>query len=132
MSELDKLIKKQHENPEKTELQKLLETCVVPESKKFPTATNGDGMHFDPDLVQRRNNHEFGSIIIDDNFGAKDLLKKILPQSHHVDIRVRLNGQYYWFEGDFLKEIFKKVSFNRIEHDITATLDDHKERGDHE
>ena len=63
----------------------------------------------------------------DDNFGAKQLLKDIAPQAHMIDIRVRLNGEYYWFEGDFLKQILPHVHFNRIEKDISATLEGHKQ-----
>lgn len=66
-------------------------------------------------------------IVVDDIFGCQQLIKNVLPQSHFVDIRIRLNGQYYWFEGDFLKQILKHVEFNRIEHDIDCNLENHKE-----
>ena len=50
-----------------------------------------------------------------DNFGTKQLLKDILPEAHLVDIRVRLNGKNYWFEGDFLYDLFKNVTFKNEE-----------------
>lgn len=66
-------------------------------------------------------------LCVDDLFGANQLLKDIAPQSHTIDIRVRLNGKYYWFEGDFLKQILPSVKFKRIEHNTQTTLDDHRE-----
>jgi len=66
----------------------------------------------------------------DDNFGSNQLLKDIAPQSHMIDIRVRLNGKYYWFEGDFLKYIFPFIRFNQIDNDgIKSTLESHEEVG---
>lgn len=64
---------------------------------------------------------------INDNFGCQQLMKDIFPHSHFIDIRIRFNGKYYWFEGDFLKEIFKHVEFKRIEHDIDCNLESHAE-----
>ena len=64
---------------------------------------------------------------IDDNFGANQLLKDVVPQTHYIDIRIRLNGEYYWFEGNFLKQVLPHVQFNRIDHDISATLADCKQ-----
>ena len=67
-------------------------------------------------------------ISCDDNFGSKQLLKDVAPHCHMIDIRIRLNGKYYWFEGDFLKQIFPHVHFNQIDNDgIKATLDSHEE-----
>lgn len=67
-------------------------------------------------------------IDVDDNFGSIQLLKDIAPQSHFIDIRVRLNGKYYWFEGNFLKHIFPFINFNRIDNDgMTAKLEHHEE-----
>ena len=65
-------------------------------------------------------------ITINDNFGSNQILKDIAPQSHMIDIRVRYNGAYYWFEGDFLKHVLKNVNFNQIDNDgIKATLKSH-------
>jgi hypothetical protein len=64
---------------------------------------------------------------IDDNFGANQLLKDIIPQSHIIDIRVRMDGKYYWFEGDFLKQVLPNVEFIRIEKDTQSKLEDHAE-----
>jgi hypothetical protein len=66
-------------------------------------------------------------MVLNDNFGCQQKLKDILPQSHFIDIRVRLNGKYYWFEGGFLKHIFKHVSFKRVETDADCKLNDHEE-----
>lgn len=68
-------------------------------------------------------------IDIDDNFGCNQLLKDIAPHSHFIDIRVRFNGKYYWFEGNFLKHVFPFVNFKRIDNDgITSTLESHEEK----
>lgn len=32
-------------------------------------------------------------------------IKKLLPIAHFIDIRIRINGEWKTFEGDFLKEI---------------------------
>ena len=37
-------------------------------------------------------------------------LKKLLPYSHYVDFRVRNNGEYLFFEADFIKQIFAQVN----------------------
>jgi hypothetical protein len=67
-------------------------------------------------------------ITIDDNFGSNQLLKDIAPQSHMIDIRVRFNGKYYWFEGDFLKSVFPHIQFNQIDNDgIKADLEGHEQ-----
>ena len=60
---------------------------------------------------------------IDDVFGYNQLLKDLAPQTHMIDIRVRLNGKYYWFEGDFLKSILPHVDFKRIEKDTIPNLE---------
>ncbi len=58
--------------------------------------------------------HPLNAVVsCDDWTGSKSLLKKVLPQSHFVDIRVRLNGKYYWFEGDFLKQIMPYVKIKQ-------------------
>ena len=69
-------------------------------------------------------------VICDDNFGNQQLLKDIAPHCHMIDIRVRLNGKYYWFEGDFLKRIFPFVRFNQIDNGIKTKLENHEERTD--
>jgi len=70
-------------------------------------------------------------IKLDDNFGSLQILKDILPTSHFIDIRVRLDGKYYWFEGDFLKSVFKGIDIKPIDNDgIKATLESHKEASD--
>lgn len=66
-------------------------------------------------------------LIIDDAFGANQILKDMAPHTHYIDIRIRLNGEYYWFEGDFLKHVLPHVTFKRLDHEITATLEGHKE-----
>jgi hypothetical protein len=70
---------------------------------------------------------EFDLMRIDDNFGCQQLLKSLLPQCHMIDIRIRLDGKYYWFEGDYLKDILKHVAYNRIEKDIDCELKHHEE-----
>lgn len=68
------------------------------------------------------------SITVDDNFGSQQLLKDIIGQSHMVDIRVRLDGQYYWFEGDYLKQILPHVEYNQTDNDaIKTTLEGHRQ-----
>lgn len=52
-----------------------------------------------------------GKIKCYDDFGANQLLKEISNNAHYIDIRVRLNGKFYWFEGDFLKRILQEVDF---------------------
>jgi hypothetical protein len=66
-------------------------------------------------------------IKIDDNFGSNQILKDIASQTHMIDIRVRMDGKYYWFEGNFLKHVLPYVTFNRLEHDISATLKGHEQ-----
>jgi len=46
-----------------------------------------------------------------DNFGCKTTMAKAIKAAHYVDIRVRVDGKYVWFEGDFLKELLKHVEF---------------------
>ena len=36
-------------------------------------------------------------------------LKKILPGSHFVDLKIRYNGETIYFEADFLKDIIKQL-----------------------
>lgn len=36
-------------------------------------------------------------------------LKRMLPHSNYVDFRVRINGEYKFFEADFIKQIFSQV-----------------------
>jgi hypothetical protein len=67
------------------------------------------------------------SVKIQDVTGSKQLLKDILPQSHYIDIRVRLNGEYYWFEGDFLKQVLSDVEFKKESNGVQATLSSHME-----
>lgn len=63
---------------------------------------------------------------IDDNFGSNQILKDISKSSHYIDIRVRYNGNYYWFEGDFLKQVFPNINFKQIDnHGIKAKLESH-------
>lgn len=67
-------------------------------------------------------------IKIDDNFGSQQLLKDILPNIRTIDIRIRMDGQYYWFEGDYLKQILRQVEYNQIDNDgIKSKLEDHKQ-----
>jgi len=66
-------------------------------------------------------------IPVPDNFGCQQLIKDILPNVHMIDIRIRMDGQYYWFEGDFLKRILPYVKFNRVELDINCKLENHRE-----
>lgn len=56
-------------------------------------------------------------ISVDDNFGEKQLLKDTLPNVRTIDIRIRMDGKYYWFEGDYLKKILKHVTCNQIDND---------------
>lgn len=63
----------------------------------------------------------------DDNFGCQKLLANLLPQCHLIDIRIRLDGKYYWFEGDYLKQILPHVEYNRIEKDIECELKNHEQ-----
>lgn len=65
------------------------------------------------------------TIKIQDTFGANKLLTEIAPHSHFIDIRVRYNGEYYWFEGDFLKQIFKQLEFYNQTH--TCKLENFKQ-----
>jgi len=67
-------------------------------------------------------------LCVDDNFGCQQLLKDILPNVRTIDIRIRMDGQYYWFEGDYLKQILRKVTYNQIDNDgIKCKLEDHKQ-----
>jgi len=66
-------------------------------------------------------------IPVPDNFGCQQLIKDILPNVHMIDIRIRMDGQYYWFEGDFLKRILPYVKFNMVELDINCKLENHRE-----
>lgn len=59
--------------------------------------------------------------------GSYQLLKDILPGSHFVDIRVRLDGRYYWFEGDFIKQILPEITFNKEDNGVQAKLESHLE-----
>ena len=64
-----------------------------------------------------------------DNFGVKKLLADLIGQSHFVDIRVRLNGEYYWFEGDYLKQILPKLTYKQVDNDgIKTTLESCKQK----
>jgi len=63
-----------------------------------------------------------------DNFGYKQQLKDILPQSHFIDLRVRLNGEYYWFECDWLKDVIRKIQFIPGEYQKMPNLDDSKQK----
>jgi len=66
-------------------------------------------------------------ITVDDNFGCQQLLKDILPNVRTIDIRIRIDGQYYWFEGDYLKHILKHINYHQIDNDgIKSTLESHK------
>jgi len=68
------------------------------------------------------------TITIDDNFGSQQLLKDILPNVRTIDIRIRMDGQYYWFEGDYLKQILRNVNYNQINNDgIKSNLEQHKQ-----
>ena len=70
------------------------------------------------------------NITVDDNFGCKQLLKDILPNVHMIDIRVRMDGKYYWFEGDYLKEILRQVEYKQIDNDgIKSKLENQKQIG---
>jgi len=65
---------------------------------------------------------------IDDNFGCRQLIKDILPNIKTIDIRIRMDGKYYWFEGDFLKQILRQVDFNQIDNQgVKCKLSDHLE-----
>ncbi len=37
-------------------------------------------------------------------------LKRILPQSHFISLRVRIDGEWREFEADFLKDIIGSIS----------------------
>lgn len=66
-------------------------------------------------------------ITVNDNFGSNQILKDLLPGSHIIDIRVRANGKYYWFEGNFLKQIIGHVDFELVDNGLNATLEQHAE-----
>ena len=59
--------------------------------------------------------------------GSRQLLKDSINQSHYIEIRVRLNGKYYWFEGDFLKDLLKIVEFKKERNGVEAKLKTHLE-----
>ena len=46
-------------------------------------------------------------------------LQKALRLAHTVDIKVRVEGKDFWYEGDFLKEIYN----------LKAWTDRNRERG---
>ena len=70
-------------------------------------------------------------LCVDDNFGCQKLLKDILPNVRTIDIRIRMDGQYYWFEGDYLKQILKHVHYNQINNDgVKCKLENHKQIDD--
>ena len=50
-------------------------------------------------------------IEIRDNFGCGATLARAVKAAHYVDIRVRVDGRYCWFQSDFLKNILKHVEF---------------------
>lgn len=50
-------------------------------------------------------------IEIKDNFGCHETLARAIRGAHFIDIRVRVDGKYHWFEADFLKHIFEQVQF---------------------
>jgi len=64
-----------------------------------------------------------------DETGTYQMMKDVLPQTHMIDIRIRLNGKYYWFEGDFLKRVFRGLQFvqSKENRDIKPNLKDHEE-----
>ena len=64
---------------------------------------------------------------IDDNFGCRQLMKDIAPHTHFIEIRIRYDGDYYWFEGDWLKTVLPHLKFKRIEHDVSCNIADHLE-----
>lgn len=66
-------------------------------------------------------------MLINDIFGCQKKLKDILPRAHFTDIRVRLNGKYYWFQGDFLKDVFRQVEFKKTEKECLCNLSAHEE-----
>ena len=67
-------------------------------------------------------------ISVEDNFGSQQLLKDILPNVRTIDIRVRMDGVNYWFEGDYLKQILKHVDYVYVDNDgIKTKLADLKE-----
>ena len=67
-------------------------------------------------------------VVIDDNFGSQQLFKDIAPHSHMIGIKVRYCGEWYWFEGDWLKQVLSKIEFNQIDNmGIKTTLEGHKE-----
>ena len=78
---------------------------------------------------ERNDESELSQLLcVDDNFGCQQLLKDILPNVRTIDIRIRMDGQYYWFEGDYLKQILRKVRYNQIDNDgIKCKLEDHKQ-----
>lgn len=61
-----------------------------------------------------------------DTGGYIALLKSILNGSHFIDIRVRHNGQFYWFEADWLKRVMPNVELHEQCPDMEpAILEDH-------
>lgn len=52
-------------------------------------------------------------------------LKRMLPGAHYVDLRVRLNGKYRWFQADWLKDILARVDDDLDEVDYAIFLQDH-------
>jgi len=64
---------------------------------------------------------------IHDICGNVALLRDIVPSSHFIDIRVRYNGEYYWFEGDFIKYILPHLELIKEDNGISAKLQSHKE-----
>jgi hypothetical protein len=66
---------------------------------------------------------------INDNNGCKQKLKDIANHSHFIDIRVRYDGQYYWFDGDWLKDVLSNIEFKNIDGD-TCKLEHHIQKSD--
>jgi hypothetical protein len=43
-----------------------------------------------------------------------EILKKILPKAHFINIRVRINGEWREYEADFLKELIENFNAEEL------------------